>query len=272
MSQNDQPKNQLERQKRIIELIQRDGYVRVLDLSQLFCVSEITIRRDLAMLEKKLLLERTHGGAISTRHITQEVSYRNRSDLELENKDAIAQVAAGMIQDGDTVFINGGSTTFHIFRYIASSHVKIITTNASCVGQIENPEVDLILAGGLYHKESNAFYGSFTNGILNQVIANKAILGVHGISCKYGLTTPLYYAAETTKLMIERTQGEIIVVADHRKIGLVSDYVTVASNKISTLITDCFPDKEYIKDFEELGINVIQTSLLSKEPASTYST
>lgn len=268
MNKNDQIKQlqtQANRQKRIMELLQRDGYVRVLDLSRMLNVAEITIRRDLALLEKKLLLERTHGGAITTKRVFQEVSYKSRSDLELENKEAIAKLAAKMINDGDTIFVNGGSTTYHLFRYITNKNIKVVTTNASCIGQIENPEIELILAGGLYHKESNAFYGGFTNNIINQVIANKAILGVHGISCKYGLTTPMVHAAETTKLMIDRTRGEVIVVADHRKIGLVSDYVTVPANRITTLITDYFLDKEYIKDFENLGIKVIQTTVLNPQ-------
>ncbi|MCK5154557.1 MAG: hypothetical protein KAQ93_09395, partial [Spirochaetales bacterium] len=79
------------------------------------------------------------------------------------------------------------------------------------------------------------------------------------ISCHYGLTTPRQHAAESTKIMINRTRGDIIVIADHRKIGLVSDYVTAPVDRITTLITDWFPDIEYIKDFEEMGIKVIQT-------------
>jgi DeoR family fructose operon transcriptional repressor len=247
------------RQRRIIELIQRDGHVRVLDLSKLLDVSEITIRRDLALMEKENLLERTHGGAISTTRVFKETKYSNRSDLERENKDAIARVAAALIHDGDTVFINGGSTTFHVFRYITGENIKIVTINAGCIGQVGNPGVELILAGGSYYPESNSFYGGFTIDILNQVNANKAILGVHGISCKYGLTTPMHYAAETTRLMVERTRGEVIVVADHRKIGLVSDYVTVPANRIHTLVTDWLPDRDYIREFENLGIKVIQT-------------
>jgi len=252
--------SQAKRQKRIIELVQRDGHVRVPDLSRLLDVAEITIRRDLVILENKNLLERTHGGAIAIRRIHEEEKYNSRSDLELENKDVIAKFAADLINEGDTVFINGGSTTFHVFRYISKRNVKIITTNAGCISQVnEHQGIELVLAGGHYTPESNTFSGGFTNDILNQVNATKAILGVHGISCHYGLTTPRQHAAESTKIMIERTRGEVIVIADHRKIGLVSDYVTAKVNKITTLITDWFPDIGYIKDFEELGINVIQT-------------
>ncbi|MDA3940759.1 MAG: DeoR/GlpR family DNA-binding transcription regulator [Spirochaetia bacterium] len=260
IDQSRQLQSQGKRQKRIIELVQRDGHVRVPDLSRLLNVAEITIRRDLGILENKSLLERTHGGAIAIRQIHEEENYNSRSDLELENKDSIAKFAAGLINEGDTVFINGGSTTFHVFRYINKRNVKIVTTNAACMSQVhENQGIELTLAGGLYTPGSNTFSGGFTNDILNQVNANKAILGVHGISCHYGLTTPRQHAAESTKIMINRTRGEIIVIADHRKIGLVSDYVTANVNRITTLITDWFPDIEYIKDFEEMGINVIQT-------------
>ncbi|MBB6479789.1 DeoR/GlpR family DNA-binding transcription regulator [Spirochaeta isovalerica] len=260
-SDNLQMQDLVSRQKRILELLQRDGHVRVPDLSRLLDVSEITIRRDLTYLENKNLLERTHGGAISSRRITKEINYSNRSDLELENKDQIGKKAAELIEDGDTVFINGGSTTFHVFRYITSNNVKIVTTNAGAIGQVRNENVDLIIAGGLYKPQYNTFHGSFTNEIINQVNASKAILGVHGISFRHGLTTPRQDAAETTKLMINRTIGEIIVVADHRKIGLVSDFVTSPVNRITTLITDHFLDEGYKRDFEELGIKVIQTRI-----------
>lgn len=265
MNRSDDDKNiksQTERQKRIIELVQRDGHVRGLDLSKLLNVSEITIRRDLALLEDKQLLERTHGGAISNKRLFKEINYSSRYNLELENKDSIAKIAAGLLNDGDTVFINGGSTTFHIFRYINKKNIKIITTNAGSIGQIENPDIELVVAGGHYHKQSNAFYGGFTTDIINQVNANKAILGVHGISCLYGLTTPMQHAADATKLMMNRTNGEIIVVADHSKIGIVSDYVTAPVNRISTLITDSFLSNEYLKGFLDLGIKVIQTEVL----------
>ncbi len=247
------------RQQRILELVQRDGHARVPDLGRELGVSEITIRRDLAAMEKKSLLERTHGGAISTRRIYKEINYHSRSDEEMENKEAIAKVAAGRITEGDTVFINGGSTTYYIFRHIRSSNVKIVTTNPGCIGQVTHPDIELILAGGRYYPESNSFYGGFTIDILQQVYASKAIIGVHGISCRYGLTTPMHYAAEATRVMINRTRGEVIVVADHRKIGLVSDFVTASVNQVSTVITDYFPDENYIKDFEDLGITVIQT-------------
>lgn len=252
--------NPAERQKRILELLRRDGHVRVPELSRQFEVSEITIRRDLTFLEKKNLLERTHGGAISSRRIIREINYTSRSDLELENKDSIGKRAAELIEDGDTVFINGGSTTFHVFRYITKKDVKIITTNAGAIGQVHNEGIDLIVAGGLYRPEYNTFCGNFTNEIINQVNANKAILGVHGISFRHGLTTPRQDAAETTKLMIDHTLGDIIVVADHRKIGLVSDFVTSPVNRITTLITDFFLDDNYMRDFEELGIEVILTN------------
>ena len=154
-------KSQTARQERILQLLQRDGYARVLELSRLLDVAEITIRRDLTIMEGRNLLERTHGGAISVKHIHHEVNYSSRSDIELENKEHIAKTAADLIEDGDTVFINGGSTTFHVFRHIKAKNVKIITINAGALGQVDNPDVELILAGGLFHSKSNAFYGGF---------------------------------------------------------------------------------------------------------------
>lgn len=251
--------SQEKRQRRIVELLQRDGHVRVTELSETLDVSEITIRRDLDSLDEKHMIERTFGGAISTARLRKEITFNNRSKLELENKDSIAKIAAGLIDDGDTVFINGGSTTSHIFRYIYNKNVKIVTINAGCIGQIENPDIELILAGGLYRYQSNSFVGAITTEILNQVNATKAILGVDALSCRYGMTTPNFQAVETTKIMMDRTSGEIIVVTDHRKIGLVSDYVTAPINRIDTLISDYLLDKGFINEMNDLGIKVILT-------------
>ncbi|MBI9102677.1 MAG: DeoR/GlpR transcriptional regulator [Spirochaetales bacterium] len=251
--------SQEKRQQRIIELIKRDGHIRVSELSELLDVSEITIRRDLILLEKKNLVERTFGGAISTLRLNKENDYYNRYQLGLENKDSIARLAADLIEESDTVFINGGSTTSHIFRYIEQDNVRIVTTNAGCIGQIKNPTIKLVLAGGLYRIQSNSFVGGFSNDIINQINANKTILGVDAISCRHGLTAPTHQAAESTRLMMDRTIGEIIVVTDHRKIGLVSNFVTAPINRIDTLISDDKLDPEFIKELEDLGIKVILT-------------
>jgi len=251
------PSSQEKRQKRISELLQRGGHVRVSELSEFLDVSEITIRRDLIAMEKKNQIERTHGGAIITSKMNKESDYSSRSKLETETKDSIARVAATLIEPSDTVFINGGSTTSHLFRYINNENVTIVTTNAGCVGQVENDSIELILAGGVYRKQSNSFFGGFTNGILNQVNANKAILGVDSLSYRYGMTAPTHQAAETTRLMMDRTIGEIIVITDHRKVGKVFDYVTAPIDRINTLISDDKLDKDFKSELEELGIKVI---------------
>lgn len=249
--------SQEKRQKRIIELVQRDGHFRVSQLSEALNVSDITIRRDLISLEKRNLIERTFGGALSSLKRNKEDIYHNRNRLEIETKDSIAREAAKLVEEGDTVFVNAGSTTIHIFRYINKDNVKIVTTNAGCIGQIKNPSIELIVAGGLYRIQSHSFVGGFTSDILNQVNANKAILGVDALSSFYGMTAPTCQAAENTRLMIERTRGEIIVITDHRKIGLVSDFVTAPLECIDTLISDEQLDNEFIQEAEGLGIRVI---------------
>lgn len=249
--------SQEKRQSRIIELVQRNGHFRVSELSETLNVSEITIRRDLITLEKTNMIERTFGGAISTLKLNKEDAFHNRDKIELEIKDSIAQMAAELIEEGDTVFVNAGSTTIHLFRYINRDNVKIITTNAGCIGQISNPTIELIVAGGLYRTQSHSFVGGFTSDILNQVNANKAILGVDALSSLYGMTAPTRQAAENTRLMMDRTMGEIIIITDHRKIGMVSDFVTAPLDRIHTLISDDQLDREFIQEAKGLGIRVL---------------
>jgi len=198
------------RQTRIIELVQRDGYFRVSQLSEALNVSEITIRRDLITLEKRKLIERTFGGAISSLKRNKEDIYHNRSKLELEIKDSIAREAAKLVEEGDTVFVNAGSTTIHLFRYINKDNVKVVTTNAGCIGQIKNPSVELIVAGGLYRIQSHSFVGGFTSEILNQLNASKAILGVDALSILYGLTAPTRLSVLWVRLSLLRITGKLV--------------------------------------------------------------
>ncbi|HAK45287.1 MAG TPA: DeoR/GlpR transcriptional regulator [Spirochaeta sp.] len=256
-----QSSSQEKRQERIIELVQRDGHVRVSELSEILNVSEITIRRDLILLEKSNLIERTFGGATATMKFNKEDDYYTRYKLALEAKDSIAKLAAELIEENDTVFINGGSTTSHLFRYINRNKVRIVTTNAGCIGQITNPSIELILAGGHYRLQSNSFFGGFTNNILDEINANKAILGVDALSCLYGMTAPSHQAAEITKMMINRTMGEIIVITDHRKIGMVSDFVTAPINRINTIVSDDQMDPDFIMEMEKMGIRVLLTKV-----------
>jgi len=227
-----------DRQKQITQLIKQRGVVKVNELSELFNVSVLTIRRDLDVLEEQGVLERSHGGAVLRQSMPVEPLFAQKEQRYRMQKQAIAQAAAQLIEDGDMVLINSGSTTLEIIRALADKRITIITNNIGAAQVADQQEMELILLGGSYRPQSRSVAGNLGLLALDQVYANKAIIGVDGFSIKYGLTTPIMQEADITRAMIEKTIGDVIVAADSTKIGVVSNFRTVPVDRIDVLITD----------------------------------
>ncbi|RKX95270.1 MAG: DeoR/GlpR transcriptional regulator [Spirochaetes bacterium] len=250
-----------DRRKRIQEIVQQKGVVKVAELSKMFGVSELTIRRDLDILERKDILERTHGGAVYNQRMRIEPLYEQKSRIHRKEKEAIGALTTQIIEDGDTLLINSGSTTREVMKNLKTRKVRIITSNMSALFDISESNVELIFIGGYYRKQSNSLVGSLASLSLQQIYGSKSIIGVDGISIKYGLTTPIMEEAEVARQMIERTPGPVIIVADHSKIGVVSNFITAPLDKVDILVTDEKIDEGYKNDLEKEGIKVLVAKL-----------
>jgi DeoR family fructose operon transcriptional repressor len=246
-----------DRQSRIQKLVQEHGIVKVAKLSSMFGVTELTIRRDLDVLEKRGVLDRTHGGAILRNRIRIEPDYVEKDQLNHEAKERIGRAVNLLVEEGDTLLINTGSTVSQVLRYLSGKRVRVITSNAGAAREVQDPVIELILTGGHFRRQSNSLVGGFAHCVLNNVCGSKAIIGIDGISITYGLTTPIHQEAEIAALMIERTQGPVIVVADHSKMGVVSNYVTAPIEKIDILVTDKMIETSFREELEHHGIRVI---------------
>jgi DeoR family fructose operon transcriptional repressor len=252
-----------ERRNRILEILRTQGSVRVSTLGEFLGVTEVTIRRDLERLERKGLLERTHGGATYGHRMRLEPRYTEKYLLHQEEKRAIGAAAATLVEDGDTLLINSGSTTLPIFRYLASKDVRIITSNMGGGLEAAGLGLDIMLTGGTYREQSNSLVGPMAILVLQQVYGSKCFIGVDGVSPKYGLTTPILEEAEVARTMIERTRGEVIVVADHTKFGVVSNYLTAPLDKVDHIITDAGFNEDYRSELEILGIEITVAAMPS---------
>lgn len=250
-----------DRQKRIQRLLQERGVVKVTDLSSLLGVSEITIRRDLDVLERNGDLERTHGGAVYNQRMRIEPRYAQKDAIHREEKEAIGRAAAKLVEVGDTLLINSGSTTKQVIRSLKMSNVRIITSNLGAVIEAQESEMELILIGGLLRSQSNSLVGSLATLSLQQVYGSKAFIGVDGLSVKYGLTTPILEEAEIAREMIRRTPGPVIVVADHSKLSVVSNFMSAPIDQVDILVTDQGLSNELREELEKIGIKVIIADL-----------
>ncbi|NOH03245.1 MAG: DeoR/GlpR transcriptional regulator [Chloroflexi bacterium] len=228
-----------QRREKIQEYLAVYQIARTADLCELLDTSEATVRRDLEWLEQKGFLERTHGGAILSQRMTFEQEYQQRAQQHPEEKRLIGELAASLIEPGDIVFINSGTTATQVLLHIRkNSNITVFTNNVSAVMELGEPGFHYFLTGGEFQARSNSLAGRFALDNLSLVYANKTILGVDGISIKHGCTVPSNAEAEVVRRMIERTKGSIIIAADHSKWGVVSNFQIATLDEIDKLVSD----------------------------------
>ena len=247
-----------QRRDRIHEYLTVHQIARSADLCDLLETSEATVRRDLEWLEQKGILERTHGGAILSQRMIFEQEYQQRAQHLPEEKKRIGELAASLIEVGDIVFINSGTTATQVLQHIRrDSRITVFTNNVSAIADIGDPGFHYYLTGGEYQSRSNSLAGRFALDNLNLVYANKTILGVDGVSLKHGCTVPTNAEAEVVRRMIERTKGQVIIVADHSKWGVVSNFQIANIDEIDKLVTDEGFSESAVEDLTEHSIEAI---------------
>jgi DeoR family fructose operon transcriptional repressor len=247
-----------QRRERIQEYLAIHQIARSVDLCKLLETSEATVRRDLEWLEEKGILERTHGGAILSQRMIFEQEYQQRAQHHPEEKKRIGEFAASLIEDGDIVFINSGTSATQVLQHIRrDSRITVYTNNVSAIADIGDPGFRYYLTGGEFQSRSKSLAGRFALDNLGLVYANKVFLGVDGISLKHGCTVPTDPEAEVVRRMIERTKGQVIIVADHSKWGVVSNFQVAVINEINKLVTDEGFSRSAVEDLAGHSIEVL---------------
>ncbi|MDH5224959.1 MAG: DeoR/GlpR family DNA-binding transcription regulator [Actinomycetota bacterium] len=246
-----------ERYRLIEALLRERRAVRVSALAEELGVSEVTVRRDLEELEHRGTLERTHGGAISAQRLRHEAPYSEASAANSGPKRAIGAAAAGLVRPGDSVFLNGGTTTLQVFRHLRASDAHLVTNHVGMAMEADGQGMELLLIGGDYRPQSNSCTGGFAVETLRRVFATRAFIGVEGLSLRSGLTTPAAPEAEVARVMIEQTTGDVVVVADHTKVGTVADFAVASLDRVTALVTDAGIDDDYRGQLADVGIDVV---------------
>ena len=247
-----------ERRQEIIDLLRKQNRLTVKELTDLFKVTDVTIRRDFTELEKQGLLRRTYGGAIIPESTATEFSLAQREIKCLEEKKKIGKLAAQIIKDGETLMIDGGTTTLQVAKNIKHKRNLIIVTNAVNLAMElqESNEMETILVGGTLRKKTFVLVGPLAEEALDKFRADKVILGMSALSVKEGLFTANPLEAKLKKTMI-RSGGELIAVADSSKIGKSAFVFIAPVSDISKLITDNKISPADIKTLEDQGVEVL---------------
>lgn len=248
-----------QRHSKIIAILEQEKQAFVSDLSRRLGVSDITTRRDLDRLEENGLIERFHGGAklIFREFEEDDISYDMKGLSNPKQKRAIAQIAAGLITDGDVLFINAGTTTLSFIQEIKDMNVLIITNNAPASMILANGQAQLISTGGEYNKKNRSYTGELAANLLNMMYSDKCILGVNGINNLEGITTYRYLETRINDQMIKRCKGKVIVLADGSKVGKTCSFQSANITAIDILITDSTADPQELDSIRSKGIQVI---------------
>lgn len=265
-----------QRRDRIQEYLAVNKIARTADLCRLLDASEATVRRDLESLEQEGYVERTHGGAILSQRMAFEPQYQQRLAAFPDEKRMIGALAASLIEKGDIVFVNSGTTTTQVIRHIRPEYgISIFTNNLRGVFEVGDAGFQYHIIGGEFQPRSQSLAGRFAIENLQQIYADKAILGVDGISVKHGCTVPANAEAEVIRQMIKQTRGQTIIVADHSKWGVVSNFQIATIEEIDRLVTDAAFDRSAFESLEARRPELLIASpdeVPGKKPSDAYST
>lgn len=241
------------RRQKVLEVLKNDGLVKVGELAEQFNVSPLTIRRDLQYLEDNKKLERFYGGATVTKEAQEVVTEENKISLY---RKRIAQYAASLVEDGDTIFINSSSTALQMIRYIKGKRVIVITNNGKAIYLDRAPEISVVLTGGALRDIKDAMVGEFARNNLSMVTAKKSFIGCSGLSLESGMTTEILNEVNINELMFTRVTDDAYILADHTKFGVNSSFVSCPIERIRNVITDEEAPQVIVEGMQKRGIHV----------------
>lgn len=248
-----------ERRQKILDLLNIENRVLVSELSRRFSISEVTIRNDLAELEHRGLLERVHGGAISTKRGYYNMTLTERSQANVEAKKIVAERAAAIVDDGETLLINAGTTTLLVAMELKKKrNLKVVTNSIPIAQAIADSEGNsAILLGGELNERYLFTYGTDALEQLKRYRADRLILSVDGVEPRNGISTYHYEESELDRLMIERS-NKVTVAADSSKIGAES-FVSIAGlNALDILVTNSGVSESFLQAMRKHGLEVLQ--------------
>lgn len=245
------------RREEIIELIQTNGKVKVSELSERYGISEVSIRKDLLMLEAEGHLTRIHGGAVGMNKLYVNMDLSDRIKTNANAKRELASLAVKFIEDNDTILMNAGTTLTYVLRALrGKKNITIVTNSIPNATEVAlYPSFNVILLGGELDSKYQFTYGQDAIHQLENYHATKCILSVDGISAESGLT--LYYANEAAlaRKMIA-SSDMTIVCADSTKLGKNVFARVTDAKETDILLTNKSTNYETLEKLRELGVKI----------------
>lgn len=249
----------VERRAKIEQMIIKNKSVLVPELAKQFDVTTETIRSDLEKLEKQGVLVRTYGGATLVESVEPDMEIHRRDTVNFEGKQSIGRCAAGMIKEGETVFLDASTSSLHLARNIKDKRGITVITNAEKIitELAECPDIRVICVGGMLNKKNMSYTGRIVEETIRKnYYANKVFFSCRGVTLQRGLMESSEAEAEIKKAMIECSESAIFL-CDRKKLGRLGVPVISGLERIDCFITDIKLDEQWNEALAENDIRLI---------------
>jgi DeoR/GlpR family transcriptional regulator of sugar metabolism len=243
------------RRRQLLDLISRQGFATLDELVKSLGVSESTVRRDLESLDLAGSIKRTHGGAVYSGEVRAMPAFDERTQTAAAEKAAIGRATADLLEDGDTVLLDGGTTTLEIARALIGRRIQVVT-NSLPIAQLvaSSQQTDLILIGGYVYPRTGVALGPLAIATMQGIRVRKAILGAGGIMPD-GVYNSNLLLVETERQMMACGQ-EVVIVADSSKFGRLALSKLCGLDEVARLVSDSRMPAEYRATLEAAGVVV----------------
>jgi DeoR/GlpR family transcriptional regulator of sugar metabolism len=241
-----------ERRSQLLELVRSRGFASLDDLAKRLGVSESTVRRDLDYLEEVGTAKRTHGGVFYTGPSPKLPHFDERQPAQWDQKRRIAREAVKLIEDGDTVLLDGGSTTYEVAQLLVGRPLQIVTNSLPVANLFaSNADHDLVLLGGYVYPRTGVALGPYANEMLAKLSVRRTIMSVAGVT-ERGFFNSNLLLVETERAMM-RAADEVIVVADSSKFGRQCLAHLCGLEEVQHMVVDDGISSEWRKRIESAG-------------------
>ncbi|BBH21366.1 DeoR family transcriptional regulator [Paenibacillus baekrokdamisoli] len=243
-----------QRQQQILDRMALDGEVKIAELKDMFDVTEMTLRRDLEKLEYMGLLRRTFGGAIL---VGKDIALQDRTGLMMDEKMRIGLQAAQLVQSGDSIFLDGGSTTLQVARYLKPDlNITVVTNALNIAAELQGKQISTIVVGGMLLEKTATLVGPIAAGSIAKMAFDRVFIGATGVSFKHGFSNSNMHEAEIKRLVIEQA-SEVNIVMDHTKYGLRDLFSFASLNAVDRIISNSSPDQELEATLKEASVEIV---------------
>ena len=245
-----------QRRGKLLEMIRLSGFSALQSLANELEVSESTVRRDLDQLEQTGEAKRIHGGVIYTGSSPKLVHFEQRQAAQWDRKRQIAESANRLFEDGDTILLDGGSTTYELAQLLVGRSLQVVTNSLPVANLfIASPNIDLVMIGGYVHQRTGVSVGPYANQMLAELNVRRAVLSVASID-ESGYYNSNLLLVETERAMM-RAAGEVIVVADSTKFGHRNLSQLCELGEVDTLVVDSGIESQWRERLTDAGVRVL---------------